>query len=299
MYIMNIMLLDENFIQIGFSKRMVYFINKEGTVISKSKKTDEIRILKPGINTFGYRYIFLNGKVKLIHRILAELFIPNDDPEKKYVDHIDSNRLNNQLTNLRWVTMKENNTTDHARKARSINHRCCRYKNIIFKVSKDDIAGNKITHFFENFKTLSNFLQKSHPFIYNKINYGNSIIDGWKIEKISIYSEEAKMFKAKIDQRKENDHLTKLAKKEADRLQKKMQRELKRKEIAHTKELLKEEKRKNRSICQLNDDKQIVKIWPSFSEIERSIGVNSAKIKYACKTHQKLYNSFWCMLKDF
>jgi len=95
MYIMNIMLLDENFIQIGFSKRMVYFINKEGTVISKSKKTDEIRILKPGINTFGYRYIFLNGKVKLIHRILAELFIPNDDPEKKYVDHIDSNRLNN------------------------------------------------------------------------------------------------------------------------------------------------------------------------------------------------------------
>jgi len=54
--------------------------------------------------------------------------------------------------------MKENNTTDHARKARSINHRCCRYKNIIFKVSKDDIAGNKITHFFENFKTLSNFL---------------------------------------------------------------------------------------------------------------------------------------------
>lgn len=42
-----------------------------------------------------------------VHRMAAELFIPN--PENKwYVDHIDGNRYNNKVTNLRWATPSEN-----------------------------------------------------------------------------------------------------------------------------------------------------------------------------------------------
>ena len=42
-----------------------------------------------------------------VHRMVAELFIPN--PENKwYVDHIDGNRYNNKVTNLRWATPSEN-----------------------------------------------------------------------------------------------------------------------------------------------------------------------------------------------
>ncbi len=44
---------------------------------------------------------------KRIHRLLAIQYIPNPDnlPE---IDHIDRNKLNNELTNLRWVIHSEN-----------------------------------------------------------------------------------------------------------------------------------------------------------------------------------------------
>jgi len=42
-----------------------------------------------------------------VHRMVAELFIPNLE-NKPYVDHIDGNRYNNKVTNLRWATPSEN-----------------------------------------------------------------------------------------------------------------------------------------------------------------------------------------------
>ena len=44
---------------------------------------------------------------KYIHRLVAEYFIPNPNGYKE-VDHIDRNRQNNYVENLRWVTHKEN-----------------------------------------------------------------------------------------------------------------------------------------------------------------------------------------------
>ena len=43
-----------------------------------------------------------------VHRAVAELFIPNPD-SKPCIDHIDTNKANNHVDNLRWVTHKENN----------------------------------------------------------------------------------------------------------------------------------------------------------------------------------------------
>lgn len=44
---------------------------------------------------------------RLVHRLVAESFIPNPD-NKPVVDHIDTDPRNNKAENLRWVTVQEN-----------------------------------------------------------------------------------------------------------------------------------------------------------------------------------------------
>ena len=57
----------------------------------------------------GYLVCSLNRQQYKKHRIIAQQWIPNDDPEhKSYIDHIDRNKLNNHVSNLRWVSSSEN-----------------------------------------------------------------------------------------------------------------------------------------------------------------------------------------------
>ena len=84
-----------------------YFISNFGNV--KNNKTN--RILKHNIRKDCYKDICLykNGKCKkfLIHRLVAKAFLENLD-EKPKVDHIDENKANNNVKNLRWATSKNN-----------------------------------------------------------------------------------------------------------------------------------------------------------------------------------------------
>ena len=83
-----------------------YYVTEDGKVITKNGLTK-----KPTNNGNGYLQIgiYVNGKRQMfkLHRLIAECYIPNPD-NKPQVNHIDGNKLNNCISNLEWVTCKEN-----------------------------------------------------------------------------------------------------------------------------------------------------------------------------------------------
>ena len=86
------------------------------------KKSDGY-IVSERIDNTGYFRCYLNGKKYLKHRIIALQFIENDAPEiKNQVDHIDRNKLNNDINNLRWVNNSENQKNRSSFKKQKIEH---------------------------------------------------------------------------------------------------------------------------------------------------------------------------------
>lgn len=75
-------------------------------------KNNKNRILKTGVHRDGYSQICLRKNKKSytrkIHRLVAIAFISNPE-NKPVVNHIDEDRTNNQVNNLEWMTIKENN----------------------------------------------------------------------------------------------------------------------------------------------------------------------------------------------
>lgn len=68
-------------------------------------------MLRPGKDSRGYLQVCLNKEsrpeMRLVHRLVMKAFMPIDI-DRNDVNHIDSNRTNNNLENLEWVTKSEN-----------------------------------------------------------------------------------------------------------------------------------------------------------------------------------------------
>lgn len=102
----------------------LYQVSNEGRVKSLGgNRYKVIRFLKGYIQITGYRVFTLwkNGKYKLLtgHRLVAKTFIPNPE-NKPCVDHINTIRTDNRVENLRWCTVKENNSNINTRKNMSL-----------------------------------------------------------------------------------------------------------------------------------------------------------------------------------
>ena len=69
------------------------------------------KILKPGKNTSGYLFVYLckdgQKKMSLVHRLVAEAFIPNPN-NLETVNHKDEVKTNNVASNLEWMSQGDN-----------------------------------------------------------------------------------------------------------------------------------------------------------------------------------------------
>lgn len=74
------------------------------------RKKGKTTPLQGTISNNGYRRILIHRKMYMFHRLVANQFIPNDDPlNKTEIDHVNHDRADNHIENLRWVSKRENN----------------------------------------------------------------------------------------------------------------------------------------------------------------------------------------------
>ncbi len=80
-----------------------YEITRNGHVINIHTGKE----VKPQINGTGYYRVAIGKKLKFIHRLVAQKYIPNPD-NLPQVNHKDGNKLNNCVDNLEWVSNRDN-----------------------------------------------------------------------------------------------------------------------------------------------------------------------------------------------
>lgn len=89
-----------------------YLVSDCGRVVALEYMASDGRLYVPNNvsvspNEKGYLLFHCNNAMVRHHRVIANLFI--DNPEcKPQVDHIDGNKQNNAVSNLRWVTSGQN-----------------------------------------------------------------------------------------------------------------------------------------------------------------------------------------------
>ena len=139
------------------------FTEYSGSSLGRVRNDRTGRILKPGLDSYGYKYVVLqfNGQKKNIkvHRVILRCFNQVKDFDKLTVNHKDGDHLNNRLDNLEWMTLEEN--LQHASENGLLNPHLHRYK----KIQRKSKNGKKYERFYvkkENISALKQYCEKNH-----------------------------------------------------------------------------------------------------------------------------------------
>jgi len=143
----------------GYSNYLIY---RDGRVENKKRKT----FMKPYSNDSGRLRVNLtkNGKYKAIQvsRLVALYYIPNPD-NLPCVDHIDGNKSNNDVSNLRWCSHIQNCQNRSFNKTNILKIKHIRKQGDFYQFRKT--YHGKL--YYESFKTLEEAIEYKENFLKN------------------------------------------------------------------------------------------------------------------------------------
>ena len=120
------------------------------------RRKDNHYVVKETINiNNGYPSVHINGNKINKHQIIAKQFIPNPN-NFKYIDHINKDRTDYHLENLRWCTLSDNNKNTSSRNG-------VKYE-FVDNIPDDSIM---ITH-YQMTKECREFNDKEYYYYYNE-----------------------------------------------------------------------------------------------------------------------------------
>lgn len=174
----------------------LYQVSNMGNVKSLSRKvkclnnkyrTINGKVLKIMQMNNGYLFVGLwkNNKTerKLVHRIVAETFIPNPE-NKPEVNHIDGDKHNNNVENLEWCTRSYNTLHSYTIGLREKQRNKIRQNNILNKskiVIQYDLQGNLIKE-WESVSAIAKHYNYSQGAISNCCRHERNKAYGYKWE---------------------------------------------------------------------------------------------------------------------
>jgi len=167
-------MIDEKWVEFPYGKKSRKMISNYGRVAKfYLYEYNCWKYYMPKISLGYYRFSGLNnGKHILLHRIVAELFLPKIEG-KDFINHKNGNKLDNRVDNLEWCTLNENN--QHAIKYGLMDNRGMAHR--MSKIT-DEIARNIKLELKSGNLSLRKIAKKFG--VSNGIVFNIKFKDGWK-----------------------------------------------------------------------------------------------------------------------